>query len=277
MNVLMKENTFSNTPKISIISINYNNREGLRQTMDSVIRQTYGNIEYIVIDGGSLDGSKELIEVQKGRIAYWSSERDAGIYNAMNKGIRASTGEYLLFINSGDILVDENVIKEAVVLGLTADLVYGNLVFVNGGKRREWLPAPELTFNVFYKESIPHPSTFIKRTLFDTVGLYNEHYTIVSDWEFFMLAVCKFNCTYQHIDKFIALFNEDGISSGADNYIAMKKERDQVIKQHFPLFIKDYEAFEKLEKEMKKVEYFINARIFVKKMLRSLKLGPKCF
>ncbi|MFA4867305.1 MAG: glycosyltransferase family 2 protein [Pedobacter sp.] len=265
------------SPKISIITVNYNNKTGLAKTIQSVVNQSYSNIEYIVIDGGSADGSKGVIKAQERKIAYWISEADSGIYNAMNKGIKDSTGEYLLFINSGDVLVNENIIQEVVDLGLTADLVYGNLVFVNGDKRREWFPTSELTFNVFFRESIPHPSTFIKRTLFDTVGLYNEHYAIVSDWEFFVLAVCKFNCSFKHIDKFIALFNEDGISSGADNYTAMKKERDKVMKEHFPLLIKDYEAFEKLEKEMKKIEYFINARVFVKKMLKSMKLGPKCF
>lgn len=263
--------------KISIITINYNNVSGLERTIQSVIGQTYGNLEYIVIDGGSVDGSKELIAGFEESITYWVSEADKGIYNAMNKGIKAATGDYLLFINSGDVLTDQSIIDEVIATGLKDDLVYGNLIFTNGNVRRQWFPDSKLTFKTFFRESIPHPSTFIKRTLFEKVGLYNEHYAIVSDWEFFMLAVCKFHCSYQYIDKFITLFSEDGISSGEDNYISMKKERDEVMNQHFPFFIKDYEEFGQMEKEMQKIKYFIKGRLFVKKVLKSLNLGPKVY
>ena len=88
--------------KLSVITINYNNAEGLAKTMDSVFRQRFSDFEYIVIDGGSTDGSKDLIVNNQDKIAYWCSEKDSGIYNAMNKGIREASGEYLLFLNSGD-------------------------------------------------------------------------------------------------------------------------------------------------------------------------------
>lgn len=260
--------------KISIITINYNNREGLAETMRSVLAQTYENIEYILIDGGSVDGSKEIIEKWQDRLAYWVSESDSGIYNAMNKGIAVSTGAYVLFINSGDTLVDAEVIADVVKVGLKEDLVYGNVASMDGNRRRDWCTTPELTFNLFFKESIPHQATFTKRSLFDIVGLYNEKLKIVSDWEFSLLAVCKYNCSYKYIDRFIAVFNEDGISSSVASFATRNAERDQVFDHYFPTFIKDYEQFAALDLEMKKIAYFSKARHFVKRFLKKVGIGP---
>jgi glycosyltransferase involved in cell wall biosynthesis len=259
--------------KISVVTINYNNAGSLKETIDSVVNQSYRNIEYIVIDGGSSDDSKEIIEQYTDRIAYWISEPDRGIFNAMNKGIKISTGDYLLFINSGDMLIDDSVIKDFVDNGLDKDLIYGDLLFVKGEAKREWCPKEELTFDVFFRESIPHPSTLIKRELFDKIGLYNENHNIVSDWEFFMLALGRHNCTYKKFKRLVAVFNEDGISSRSDNWEIMQKERLQVLNEHFPLFIKDYQRFEEAEREMKKIAYFINTRGLIKRFLKATKLG----
>ena len=98
-------------PQLSIITINYNNLAGLQKTFESVFNQTFQDFEYIVIDGGSTDGSKELIEQYHDKIDYWVSEPDSGIYNAMNKGIVRANGEYLQFLNSGDSLLGENILK----------------------------------------------------------------------------------------------------------------------------------------------------------------------
>ena len=98
--------------KISIITINYNDLKGLQKTFNSVVNQSNKDFEYIVIDGGSSDGGKEFLEQNSDKLAYWISEKDSGVYNAMNKGIKAAKGEYLLFLNSGDFLVDDNVIEK---------------------------------------------------------------------------------------------------------------------------------------------------------------------
>lgn len=260
--------------KISIITISYNNAAGLEETIRSVIAQTYKNIEYIVIDGGSSDHSKAIIANHEASITYWVSEQDKGIFNAMNKGIKAATGDYLLFINSGDLLMDKHVIQDVINIGLKEELVYGNQMIIDGALRTEWIPDAELTFSTFFKTSIPHQSTFIKRDLFDTVGLYNENYTIISDWAFFLIAVSKHGCSYRHVDRFIALFNKDGISSDPVNYPTLAKERLDVFEQYFPFFYKDYERFAVMEREMQKIAYFRKARYFVKKMIEAAKLGP---
>jgi glycosyltransferase involved in cell wall biosynthesis len=260
--------------KVSIITVNYNNADGLEKTINSVMHQSYANLEFIVIDGGSTDRSPAIINAYNENISYWVSEKDGGIFNAMNKGITVSTGDYLIFINSGDLLVDNNIIQEVAKSGMIEDLVYGNVIFTKGDSRKEWIPDQELSFNTFYKQSIPHQSTFIKRSLFDEVGLYSENYRMVSDWEFFMLAVCKFQCSYRHMDKFIATFDETGITSDPANYPAMAIERKSVFDTHFSRFIEDYIRFSTIEREFKKIAYFNKARHFVKRVLKNMKPGP---
>lgn len=116
-------------PKLSIITVNLNNREGLRKTIESVICQSFSDYEYIIIDGGSTDGSKELIELYQNKVTYWISETDKGIYNAMNKGIKTGKGDYCLFLNSGDWLVNSTVIEKEFSDSKQADIIYGNTIF----------------------------------------------------------------------------------------------------------------------------------------------------
>lgn len=119
--------------KLSIITINYNNSIGLRKTIESVVSQTDNTFEYIIVDGGSSDGSVDIIKQYADKISQWVSERDGGIYNAMNKGVRMAHGEYIMFLNSGDILYDNNVIGH-VLPKLKADICVGNLVSDKGGR-----------------------------------------------------------------------------------------------------------------------------------------------
>ena len=119
--------------KISIITINFNNSKGLVQTLDSVAQQTYNNYEHIIIDGASTDGSKSIIEQYKNKnphVTYWVSEKDEGIYNAMNKGITHAQGQYLLFLNSGDY-IEPNILEQAATSLTGTDIIYGNLYFIS--------------------------------------------------------------------------------------------------------------------------------------------------
>jgi glycosyltransferase involved in cell wall biosynthesis len=252
--------------KISIITINYNNATGLEKTIQSVTTQNYGSIEYFVIDGDSADDSKEVIKRYTDKISYWVSEPDRGIYHAMNKGIQVATGDYLLFINSGDTLMNAEVISNAAALGLDTDLVYGNLLFVKGDKKTLWKPSPILTAESFFTSSIPHPATFIKRDLFATVGLYNEANLIVSDWEFFLLATCRYNCSYRYIDLLITAFCEEGISSNPENFSKISDEREVVLKHHFSFFLEDYKKHRLVAEELRKAKSFLKARKFLKRV-----------
>ena len=116
--------------KLSIVTINLNNVAGLHETIISVLNQSSADLEYIIIDGGSTDGSAELIKEYSDRIYYWVSEPDSGIYNAMNKGIRKASGEYLLFLNSGDALASDNIVEEVFRADHNEEILYLSLIHI---------------------------------------------------------------------------------------------------------------------------------------------------
>ena len=249
--------------KFSIITINYNNFNGLKQTIESVLCQTYTNYEYIVIDGGSSDGSKKIIENFSDKIDYWVSEPDKGIYNAMNKGVSKATGEYCLFLNSGDVLHRNNVLEQIAAGGLDTDLLIGKVRYLNTGQLSS-LP-DVLTMKHFYSRSLPHPSTFMKRTIFESLH-YDESFRIVSDWKLFIEVVIMRNASYAFSDVVVTDFDTTGIS--ATNKRLVDAERRKVLETMFPQrVLEDYVSF--IEGDGYKTGYY--DAFFIK--LRSYKYG----
>jgi glycosyltransferase involved in cell wall biosynthesis len=221
--------------RVSIITINLNNKPGLEKTIGSVITQTYPEIEFVVIDGLSEDGSVDIIKKNVDRVSYWVSEKDSGVYNAMNKGIAAATGDYLLFLNSGDVLNSNTVITELLKNEPgDIDLIYGNLerIFFHGKKSTLIMPK-KITFDHMIKDTIAHPATLIKRSLFDRHGLYDESLKIVSDWAFFIKVIIIENATYKYKNISVSSFSMDGLSSEAAHQQLIKKERGEVLQQLF--------------------------------------------
>jgi len=240
---------------ISIITINYNNAGGLKKTIRSVLDQGLTDFEYIVIDGGSEDASKSIIEENASGLAYWVSEKDNGIYHAMNKGIARATGEYLLFLNSGDYIYKSDVLQALLENGGGAEIIYGDLVVSGtGGKRTKAYPAA-LTFDFFLHDSLPHPATLIKRTLFDRVGWYNEGNKIISDWEFFTHAICRFNATYHHVAVEVAVFPEDGLSANPANSDMIWAEKMEVFSRYYSAFLPDYRKLEEYRSSMNLIRH----------------------
>jgi glycosyltransferase involved in cell wall biosynthesis len=231
-------------PKLSIITVNLNNREGLERTIQSVVSQTFSDFEYIIIDGGSTDGSVEVIREYADRIDYWVSEPDKGIYNAMNKGIKLAKGEYLLFLNSGDWLADENVIGDFCDKNFKDDIVSGNMMLWDNGVSilREAIQKEKLEFEHFYENHIPHPATFIRKKLFEIYGLYNENFKIVSDWEFFLNCLVINKCRYNNFERLISYFDMNGVSSQQEYVILQEKEKENVLQSYLPLIYKSYKA-----------------------------------
>lgn len=234
------------TPLISIITINFNNRDGLSKTIKSVVSQTACNYEYIIIDGASTDGSTDVIKENQAHLAFWVSEKDSGIYEAMNKGIAVAKGEYLLFLNSGDYLSSTGVIKQAAENFTGQDIVYGNLYQDVRGRLVETIYPSKISAKYFFTNSLPHPASFIKKELFEKYGGYNTGYKIVSDWEFFFLMVCKYNRSIKHINVFISVYNLIGLSHNSGSLPA--QERKRVIGSHFQHLENHYKRILKIEK-----------------------------
>ena len=230
--------------KLSIITVNLNNREGLRKTIDSVVGQTFRDFEWIVIDGGSTDGSRELIEQYADHIAYWVSEPDKGIYNAMNKGIRVAQGEYLQFLNSGDWLVEERTLERCFAHEFTADIAYGDLYIANHEDIEELRYTEELSLRYFLHGTICHNSTFIKRYLL-VEEPYDENLRIVADWKSFLLQVIE-NRRFEHIDEFIIYYDANGIST--NEYELSRQERQSISKDIVPaMILQDYRQMDEME------------------------------
>lgn len=223
--------------KLSIITINYNNAEGLEKTIKSVIAQNIKNFEYIVIDGNSSDGSKDIIEKYADKIDYWVSEPDSGIYNAMNKGIIQAKGEYLLFINSGDLLKNDISIERIIKQLTGEDIIYFDLDVYYSAENTVYKSYPDiLNFEYFLTKTLPHPASFIKKRLFEKYGLYDENMTICSDWAFFINVIGDRKCSYKHIKESISIFFFDGMSSLPQNIELIRKEKKEYLNKKYRLF-----------------------------------------
>lgn len=233
--------------KLSIVTINYNNSLGLSSTIESVINQKWKEYEFIIIDGGSTDNSVEVIKIYERYISFWVSEADAGIYSAMNKGIAKAKGEYLLMLNSGDRLADVDVLSRIFneQTHQFADIIYGNVKWLKEDELHliTCFP-PVLTFQFFWYRSLAHQATFIKKSVHDVIGLYDEELKFCSDWKLFLLAICKFNLTYTHINNTISLCDCNGLSWNSSNFPIMKEEKLKVFAAHFAVFQDDYKELE---------------------------------
>ena len=245
--------------KITIITINYNNLDGLKKTFESVFKQTYKDLEYIVIDGGSTDGSKEYIENHKDKIFYWESEKDNGVYHAMNKGILKSTGEYLNFMNSGDWFYENVSIEKAMLNVNNEDIIYGNTKYFNKVVYKDFILPEKLDFSFFYKHSLCHQASFIKKELFEKYEMYDERFKIVSDWKFFAKCVCIYKVSTKYVNEFLCYYDFTGISSIKVNLKKVESERLVVFKEEFKEYYKGFERLEILnEKRVKQFLYIKN-------------------
>lgn len=255
--------------KISIITVNYNDKPGLQKTIQSVLSQSVKDFEFIVIDGNSNDGSKEIIEQNSGQINYWVSEPDSGVYNAMNKGIRAATGDFVIFMNGGDIFYDNHVIENVLPL-LSADfkIYYGDVIVKKSNSERHKIYPDQLSFSYFYTNALCHQTCFIKRQLFYDHFFYNENYKIYSDGEFFIYTICKQNVPYKHLNMIIAVYDFNGISSNPKYEKLHEDERMTSINKFFPAFADDYKVLSKLNSKRVKQVFYIEKFPFAWKLVK---------
>lgn len=232
----------------SIITVNYNNKEGLRQTIESIENLCSSNYEYIIIDGGSTDGSVDIIKKHEKSISYWVSEKDSGIYNAMNKGLQQAKGEFVNFMNSGDTFYSTDVLDKIEPYLNGNDLIIGKEYHedpISGESATTFLPN-RLSMATFVVSFLPHQSGFIRRTLFNEM-LYDEKLRIVSDWKFYLIQTVYKNCSIKLIDTIVSRREQGGISNSAEEL--NKKERRQVLKELLPPgVLKDYDSLANLDK-----------------------------
>lgn len=217
--------------KVSIITINFNNIDGLKRTINSISEQTYKDYELVVVDGGSRDGGKEYLEQVSGKFPHilWVSEPDKGIYNAMNKGTRMSSGEYCIFMNSGDCFFDSDSLKKSVnYLDGETDIISGAVKTDNFSKDAPF--EKELSLSFFIKSSMNHQSTYIKRNLLIEYP-YNEKRKIVADTEFFFQVLILKDASYKRLPFYVSYCESGGIS---DNVSKSMEERFVAIKELLP-------------------------------------------
>ena len=234
--------------RYSIITVNYNNKDGLCKTIESVERLKYTDYEYIIIDGGSTDGSVDVIKEHENSITLWVSEKDNGIYHAMNKGIRQAKGEYVNFMNSGDTYFDTDVLDNVEPFLKGNDIIIGKEFHqdpVSGESATTFLPI-RLSMATFVAGFLPHQSGFIRRSLLQNMP-YDENLRIVSDWKFYMMQTVYKNCSIKLIDTIVSCREQGGISNSAEEL--NKQERRQVLTELLPPgVIKDYDSLTRIDK-----------------------------
>ena len=254
---------------LTIITINRDNAAGLEKTIKSVLSQTCEEFEYVVVDGASIDGSVDVIHRLAeglGDRLKWVSEPDSGIYNAMNKGIRMASGEYIQILNSGDSLVSVDVtdrmLAELERRGKPS-ILYGNMVkcFPDGHQVVDkCFAGQEVTMLGMFTGTLNHNPAYIRRDLFDKYGYYDESLKICSDWKWYMQAIVLGGEMPAYVDMNVTYFDMTGVSETAGSREKIKVERKKVLAELFPrAILSDYEAYSQDIYAMRRLHRFPGA------------------
>ena len=251
--------------KFSVITINYNHKEGLIHTIKSVLCQTCTDFEYIIIDGGSTDGSAEVIKEYDKAIAYWVSEKDNGVYHAMNKGVAQAHGDYLIFMNSGDCFHSSDVLSS--VANYQEEIICGK-VLKGISTKPSGHHKPTITIVDLIRGSLPHQAMFIKRELM-AKHPYDENYKILSDWKFCIESIVFDNCSFRNCDIIIANYDTSGISTNSNGLLP--KEREIILKEMFPpRIIADYERLAPVDDELLDQSLLLTKTVGVRKLIKRI-------
>lgn len=228
--------------KFSIITATYNSQQFIKSCIQSVLNQNYTNIELIIVDGASSDKTLQLIEsFSDPRIKIYS-ERDNGIYFALNKGISLATGDVIGFLHSDDFFVHENVIEEIASELQNSNIhgVYSNLKYVHHSNPkqviRNWKSKPFKAINLKFGWMPPHPTLFLKREVYETIGPFNTNYRIAADYDWVLRAFTDSRFTIKYIDTYISDMRIGGASNGSFKSIIKKSKEDYSVIRQYPLW-----------------------------------------
>lgn len=240
-------------PKLSVITIVYNNVRDIERTLQSVLNQTYPNIEYVVIDGASNDGTLEILKKYESRLSRLITERDQGIYDAMNKGLAAATGDYVLFMNSGDELYAPDTVQKVFATAVDADIYYGETEMYDEnwhslGQRRHQAPSKFNWKSFRFGMSVSHQAIYIRRSLTEA---YDLQYQLSSDIDWVIRAAKKAEKIVS-VEAYVAKYLVGGMS---------KKRHLESLKERFAIFTKHYgfvpNVFNHLLMAFKLMSYYI--------------------
>lgn len=222
--------------KFSVITVCFNDHKGIEKTVRSVVEQTCSDYEYIIIDGGSTDGSINVIEKYRDKIHYWVSEKDNGVYAAMNKAIRVAKGDYCIFMNSGDSFFSNDVLEKVKYLNLDCDLAVGGASMTREEKLlSSVLPPKSVSVGFWLYHSVIHQAAFM-RTAYLKENFYDESFKIVADWKYMLSEYLSRRYIYQSIPFTICCFDTTGVSSNEEKRNA---EREKALKEILPPMIYD--------------------------------------
>lgn len=221
-----------NSIKLTIITVSYNAVNTIEQTISSVVNQSYPNIEYIIIDGGSTDGTVDIIKKYKDKIAYWISEPDDGIYGAMNKGIKVATGDYIQIIGADDCLLSDSVIDMVArdIIAKKADIYSYGILCVDEQKHKEkYVGNKHARKNPKNYAMVPHGGMIVRRELYLN-NLFDIGYKISADYKFFLQCYKNPDITFAYYDAPIIFFSLSGVSATSQKYSI---EEDKKICEEF--------------------------------------------
>lgn len=210
------KNSYEDRPLVSVVTVVYNTEKFLEESIESVITQSYENVEYIIIDGGSSDGTVDIIKKYEDKIDYWVSERDRGIYNAMNKGLQVASGEYIAILNADDYY-NQDAIKLSIenILSSGSDYSYAEVRFVNSSSRIKPI-YPLIEGKIYQEMPYPHVSAFINAEIYKRVGLFDEEFQIAGDHDMALrIHLAGYRASYLELE--VARLEPDGISNGVQS------------------------------------------------------------
>jgi GT2 family glycosyltransferase len=220
-------------PLVSVITVVYNGAEHLEEAIRAVASQTYPNIEHIVIDGGSTDGTIDILHRNDDIIGYWRSEKDRGLYDAMNKGVSVVTDpeSYILFANADDSLYSADSVSSVMSLSRGEDLVYGKMIFSDGSI--SGILGSKVEFTDLARQTLCHPATFVRKKVFDRIGPFDTSFTIAADYDHIVRAFAA-RVSTRFVDVIVSRMRMGGLSD--ERFMLSCRERKQVVRRHFPFF-----------------------------------------